>query len=53
MMLRKEEVDVSMLSNTKVFHFGTFSMTDADNTAATEYALSIARSNDVLITFDP
>lgn len=53
MMLRKEEVDDSVISNSKVFHFGTLSMTDAENTAATEYALDIAKKNNVLITFDP
>ena len=53
MMLRKEEVSQELLKDTKIFHFGTLSMTDEENRAATKYALDIAKENGAIVTFDP
>lgn len=53
MMLMPEEVDVSLLENTRIFHFGTLSMTHKDVREATCKAISIAKSHNALISFDP
>lgn len=53
MMITKEEVSEDLLKETEIFHFGTLSMTDDENTEATKYALALAQENGALITFDP
>lgn len=55
MMLRADEVDQhkELLENTKIFHFGTLSMTDDGVDMATKEALTIAKDNGALISFDP
>lgn len=53
MMLREEEVSAELLSETKVFHFGTLSMTHEKIRNATKKAIHIARENGALISFDP
>lgn len=53
MMLTKDEVDEDLIKVSKVFHFGTLSMTDEPVREATKYALDIAKKNNVLISFDP
>lgn len=53
MMLRKEEVDVSLLQNTKIFHFGTLSMTHEGVREATKFAIDEAKKAGALISFDP
>lgn len=53
MMLTKEEVDENQIKASKIFHFGTLSMTDEPVREATKYALDIAKKNNVLISFDP
>ena len=53
MMLRREEVSKELMADTKVFHFGTLSLTDEENTKATQYALELAKEHGALITFDP
>ncbi len=53
MTLREDEIDTSLVSETKVFHFGTLSLTDEPVIAATKKAVSIAKENGVIITFDP
>lgn len=53
MMLSKEEVDVDLLKNTKVFHFGTLSSTDPVVREATRYAIDAAKEAGALISFDP
>lgn len=53
MMLTKEEVDYDLIRQSKVFHFGTLSMTDEPARTATVKALETAREEGCLITFDP
>lgn len=53
MMLTKEEVSIEQLTDSKILHIGTFSMTNESAREATKYALEIARENDMFISFDP
>ncbi len=55
MMLSASDVDrvKDLLEDTKVFHFGTLSMTDEPAAEATKLAISIAKKNGALISFDP
>lgn len=53
MMLRKEEVHYEMIRDSKVFHFGTLSMTDQPAKEATKSALEEAKKAGCLISFDP
>ena len=53
MMLTEEEVDPAFIAQTKIFHFGTLSMTHERVREATKKALGIAKENGCLISFDP
>ena len=53
MMLTKNEVDAEFLKKTRLFHFGTLSMTHEGVRNATKKALDIAKENGLLISFDP
>lgn len=53
MMLCPSEVNADIISSSKIFHFGTLSMTHENNKAATLYAVQTAKENGVLISFDP
>lgn len=52
-MLRKEEVDADLIRNSRIFHFGTLSMTHADVREATHYALNVAAEAGCMVSFDP
>lgn len=53
MMLKKEDVDVNLLKDTKIFHFGTLSMTHEDVREATKFAIDEAKKAGAVISFDP
>ena len=53
MLLRADELPEDMLRDTRIFHFGTLSMTHEGVRAATKKAVSIAREAGALISFDP
>ena len=53
MMLREEELNEEMLKRTKIFHFGTLSMTHEDVRKATKKAIQIAKESGAVISFDP
>lgn len=53
MMLRAEEVDMELVKNTKIFHFGTLSMTHEGVRNATKQAIITAKQAGVRISFDP
>ena len=53
MMLRSEELPLDVLKNTRVFHFGTLSMTHDEVRMATKKAVATAQSAGALISFDP
>lgn len=53
LMLQWEEINVDFLVNTKIFHFGTLSMTEKEIKNVTKKAVQKAKENGVLISFDP
>lgn len=53
MMLTETEVGEEIIRNSRIFHFGTLSMTHEGVRAATKKALRIAKENGVTISFDP
>ena len=53
MMLTKEEVDVELIKDSKIFHFGTLSSTHEGVREATRYAIDVAKESGAIITFDP
>ena len=48
-----EEIDLSLIDEAKVFHFGTLSLTDEPARSATYQAVEYAKSKGKLITYDP
>lgn len=48
-----EELDLSLINQAKVFHFGTLSLTDNPARSATYQVLAYAKSRGKLITYDP
>ena len=53
MMLRSEEINLELIENSKIFHFGTLSMTDPGVEAATKTAIENAKEAGTIISFDP
>ena len=53
MMLKKEEVQAEVISNSKIFHFGTLSFTHEGVKEASKYAVQCAKKAGVCISFDP
>ena len=53
MMLRSEEVDGEIIKNTKIFHFGSLSMTDEPCRSAHLHALKLAEEAGCLRSYDP
>lgn len=53
MMLSETEVDYELIRQSRVFHFGTLSMTDEPVRTATKKAIAAAKEAGCLITFDP
>ena len=51
--IRFEELDLGLIDECKVFHFGTLSLTDEPARSATYRAVAHARSRGKLITYDP
>ena len=53
MMLTEEEIPEDLIQNSRIFHFGTLSMTHEGVRKATKKAIRIAEQANVLISFDP
>lgn len=53
MMLRAEEVDDEIIKNSKIFHFGSLSMTDEPCRSAHLHALKVAEEAGILRSYDP
>ena len=53
MMLTEDEINTTFISQAKIFHFGTLSMTQDSVRAATKKAVKAAKESRVLISFDP
>lgn len=53
MMLTESELNVGMIENCRIFHFGSLSMTDETCRKATKKAIRLAKESGALISFDP
>lgn len=51
--IKAEELKLSLIDQTKVFHFGTLSLTDEPARSATQAAIAYAKQQGKLITYDP
>lgn len=51
--LRAEEINPEIISQSKIFHFGSLSFTHPEVRRATKKALEIAKESGCLISFDP
>ncbi len=51
--LRPEELNLSMIAQARVFHFGSLSLTDEPSRSATQTAVAYAKEHGKLITYDP
>ena len=53
MLLTADEVPEEAIAQSRIFHFGTLSMTHEGVRAATKKAVAVAKANGVIISFDP
>ncbi|MDO5156570.1 MAG: carbohydrate kinase [Eubacteriales bacterium] len=53
MLLREDEIDFKQIANASIFHFGTLSMTHDGVRQATKKAISYAKEQGLLLSFDP
>lgn len=53
MMLTEKEIPENMIRNSRIFHFGTLSMTHEGVRAATQKAVGIAEASGCIRSFDP
>lgn len=53
MMLREDELPLDLIANSRIFHFGTLSMTHEGVRRATCKAVDHARANGAVLSFDP
>ena len=53
LLLRFDEVDLSVFEGADVFHFGTVSMTEEPSRSTTKQLVEYARSKGILIGYDP
>lgn len=53
MMLKETEIPETLINDSKIFHFGTLSMTHEGVRAATKKAIRIAEEAGAIISFDP
>lgn len=51
--LRADEIDLSVLEESRVLHFGTLSLTNEPSRSATRHAVEYASARGKLISFDP
>lgn len=52
-MLTEKDVPKDIIEDSRIFHFGTLSMTHPASANATKKAIKIARENNLIISFDP
>ncbi len=52
-LLRADELDEALLKDSRIFHFGTLSLTDEPCKSATVKAYELAKEAGALISFDP
>ncbi len=51
--LEKSEINENLIADSKIFHYGTLSMTNSVVNEATEYAIFLAKKHNILRSFDP
>jgi len=51
--LTEGEIDAKVIANSRIFHFGTLSMSQEPSLSATMAALKVAKEHGVLVSFDP
>ncbi len=52
-MLTKDELPLELIKNSKIFHFGSVSLTDEPVRSATLYAAEFAEKHGVTVSYDP
>ncbi|MDY3939516.1 MAG: carbohydrate kinase [Spirochaetia bacterium] len=52
-LFRSDELNTAVIADSKIFHFGSLSMTEEPVLSATRFAVETARKNGSLISFDP
>lgn len=52
-MLTAQDVDYELIGNSRIFHFGSLSMTDEPCRSATLSALKYAKKKHIIISYDP
>lgn len=53
MLLTAEEVDEDLIKESRIFHFGTLSMTHEGVREATKRAIAVAKASGAIVSFDP
>lgn len=53
MMLTKEDLNFELIENSKIFHFGSLSLTSEPSRSATLAAVTFAKENGLIISYDP
>jgi fructokinase len=53
MMLRPDEIDESLFTNLRGFHFGSITFIDEPSCTAQRKAIELARRNGIMISYDP
>ncbi|MDX8420650.1 PfkB family carbohydrate kinase [Stecheria sp. CLA-KB-P133] len=53
MDLRADEIDENLIASSRIFHFGSLSLTDEPARSATKLAIRYARAHNLLISIDP
>lgn len=51
--LQADEIDEHLIANSRLFHFGSLSLTDEPARSATRLAVRFAKAHHLLISFDP
>lgn len=52
-MIRKEELNLDLLDQARLLHFGSLSLTDEPARSATQFAVAYAKERGKLVSFDP
>jgi len=51
--VKKDNINLEIVKNAKIFHFGSLSMTHPENKDVTFYLLEVARKSGAVISYDP
>lgn len=51
--MKMEDLNVEIIKSSKIFHVGSLSLTDDPSRETTHYAIKVARSNGVIVSYDP